>query len=67
MKILEVGSSLGLQVEYLVFYLKKLYMDTLSDRHEKSKKLNYDRNNIEFVIKDVYNQPWDFEEVDVVL
>ena len=67
MKILEVGSSLGASSRILSFLFEKVIaVDTLSDRHEKSKKLNYDRNNIEFVIKDVYNQPWDFEEVDVV-
>ena len=67
MKILEVGSSLGASSRILRFLFEKVIaVDTLSDRHEKSKKLNYDRNNIEFVIKDVYNQPWDFEEVDVV-
>ena len=67
MKILEVGSSLGASSRILSFLFKKVIaIDTLQDRHHKSNNLNYDRDNIEFVVKDVYNQPWDFERVDVV-
>ena len=67
MKILEVGSSLGASSRILSFLFEKVIaIDTLHDRHEKSAKLNYDRDNIEFVNKDVYGQPWDFEPVEVV-
>ena len=67
MTILEVGSSLGASSRILSFLFKKVIaIDTLQDRHHKSSNLNYDRDNIEFVIKDVYNEPWNFEKVDVV-
>ena len=67
MKILEVGSSLGHSTRILSFLFKRVIaIDTLSERHTKSSKLNYDRNNIDFIVMDVYNQQWNFEHVDVV-
>tara|TARA_E500000318_G_C3566596_1_gene215921 strand:+ start:2792 stop:4285 length:1494 start_codon:yes stop_codon:yes gene_type:complete len=67
MKILEIGSSLGHSSRTLSFLFKKVIaVDNLSERHIKSNRLNYDRDNIEFVTMDVYNQPWNFESVDVV-
>jgi len=67
MKILEIGSSLGHSSRILSFLFKKVIaVDNLSERHIKSNRLNYDRDNIEFVTMDVYNQPWNFESVDVV-
>ena len=67
MKVLEIGSSLGHSTRILSFLFEKVIaIDNLPERHVKSSKLNYDRNNIEFVIMDVYNQPWNFEPVDIV-
>ena len=67
MKILEIGSSLGHSSRILSFLFKKVIaVDNLSERHIKSNRLNYDRNNIEFVTMDVYGQDWNFESVDVV-
>jgi len=67
MKILEVGSSLGHSTRILSFLFNKVIaVDTLPERHITSSKLNYDRDNIEYVIMDVYNQPWNFEHMDIV-
>ena len=67
MKILEIGSSLGHSSRILSFLFKKVIaIDNLPERHVKSSKLNYDRNNIEYVVMDVYNQPWNFEDMDIV-
>lgn len=67
MKVLEIGSSLGHSTRILSFLFEKVIaIDNLPERHVKSSKLNYDRNNIEFVIMDVYNQPWNFDPVDIV-
>ena len=67
MKVLEVGSSLGHSTRIMSFLFDKVIaIDNLPERHEKSSKLNYDRNNIEYVIMDVYNQRWDFEPMDIV-
>tara|TARA_R110000744_G_scaffold375104_1_gene488365 strand:- start:82 stop:1560 length:1479 start_codon:yes stop_codon:yes gene_type:complete len=67
MKVLEVGSSLGHSTRIMSFLFDKVIaIDNLPERHVKSSKLNYDRNNIEFVIMDVYNQPWNFEPVEIV-
>ena len=65
MKVLDVGSSLGHSTRIMSFLFDKVIaIDNLPERHVKSSKLNYDRNNIEFVIMDVYNQPWNFEPDD---
>tara|TARA_A100001201_G_scaffold84874_1_gene75132 strand:- start:212 stop:1702 length:1491 start_codon:yes stop_codon:yes gene_type:complete len=67
MSVLEIGSSLGATTRILSFLFKKVVaVDNLAERHIKSGKLNCDRNNIEYVVKDVYTQPWDFDHMDVV-
>jgi hypothetical protein len=67
MKVLEVGSSLGHSSRTLSFLFEKVIaIDNLSERHVKSSKLNHDRDNIEYVTMDVYNQKWEFEPMDVV-
>ena len=67
MNILEVGSSLGHSTRILSHLFKKVIaLDNLPERHIKSKKLNHDRNNIDYLVMDVYNQPWNFEEMDLV-
>ena len=67
MKVLEVGSSLGHSTGMLSYLFKKVTaLDNLYERHEQSKKLNSGSDNIEYVVMDVYNQPWNFEHMDIV-
>lgn len=67
MKVLEVGSSLGHSTKILSYLFKKVIaLDNLYERHEQSKKLNSKSDNIEYVVMDVYNQPWNFEHMDIV-
>ena len=67
MKVLEVGSSLGHSTGMLSYLFKKVIaLDNLYERHEQSKKLNSSSDNIEYVVMDVYNQPWNFEHMDIV-
>tara|TARA_R110001592_G_scaffold150947_3_gene377052 strand:+ start:2956 stop:4410 length:1455 start_codon:yes stop_codon:yes gene_type:complete len=67
MKVLEVGSSLGHSTGMLSYLFKKVIaLDNLYERHEQSKKLNNGSDNIEYVVMDVYNQPWNFEPMDIV-
>ncbi len=67
MKILEIGSSNGSSTRILSFLFKEVTaIDTLSERHIRSSKLNYDRDNIEYLVMDVYRQTWDFKPMDVV-
>ena len=67
MKVLEVGSSLGHSTGMLSYLFKKVIaLDSLYERHEQSKKLNSGSDNIEYVVMDVYNQPWNFEPMDIV-
>ena len=66
-KVLEVGSSLGHSTGMLSYLFKKVTaLDNLYERHEQSKKLNSGSDNIEYVVMDVYNQPWNFEHMDIV-
>lgn len=61
MSCLEVGSSLGASTHTLSHLFGKVTaLDNLAIRHEKSKELNKDRDNIEYHVMDVYNQKWDF-------
>jgi len=67
MKVLEVGSSLGHSTGMLSYLFKKVVaLDNLYERHEQSKKLNSHCDNIDYVVMDVYNQPWNFEPMDIV-
>ena len=61
MSCLEVGSSLGASTHILSHLFGKVTaLDNLAIRHEKSKELNKDRDNIEYHVMDAYNQKWDF-------
>ena len=67
MSILEVGSSLGHSTGMLSYLFGKVVaLDNLYERHEQSKKLNSNSDNIEYVVMDVYNQPWNFDRMDIV-
>ena len=64
---LEVGSSLGHTTRILSHLFKSVTpLDNLPERHKRSKTLNHDRNNINYRVMDVYNEIWDFEQMDVV-
>ena len=66
-KCLEVGSSLGHSTRILsTLFNEVTALDNLAERHEASKKMNSDRNNINYRVMDVYNQKWDFDNMDVV-
>ncbi len=65
-KVLEVGSSLGHSTKVLSHLFDKVTaIDSMYDRHEQSKKL-IGRDNINYVVMDVYRDKWDFEKVDLV-
>jgi predicted O-methyltransferase YrrM len=67
MKVLEVGSSLGHSTGMLSYLFKKVIaLDNLYERHEQSKKLNSNCDNVAHIVMDVYTQTWNFEPVDVV-
>ena len=64
---MEVGSSLGHSTRMLSHLFKEVTpLDNIAERHEKSKRLNDDRTNINYRVMDVYNKPWNFEQMDVV-
>ena len=64
---LEVGSSLGHSTRILSHLFKEVTpLDNLAERHEKSKRLNHDRNNINYRVMDVYREPWNFKQMNVV-
>jgi tRNA A58 N-methylase Trm61 len=67
MNVLEVGSSLGASTHILSHLFREVTaLDNLAIRHEKSKELNKNRDNIIYKVMDVYSQQWDFENMDVV-
>ena len=65
--ILEVGSSLGASTHILSHLFKDVTaLDNLEERHIKSKELNKDRTNITYKVMDVYNENWDFSNMDII-
>tara|TARA_R110001592_G_scaffold361661_1_gene673004 strand:- start:863 stop:2308 length:1446 start_codon:yes stop_codon:yes gene_type:complete len=66
-KSLEVGSSLGHSTRILsTLFNEVTALDNLAERHEKSRIMNSDRNNINYRVMDVYSESWDFDSMDVV-
>ena len=64
---LEVGSSLGHSTRILSHLFKEVTpLDNLAERHEKSKRLNHDRTNINYRVMDVYREPWNFKQMDII-
>jgi len=64
---LEIGTSRGYSTKILSHLFKKVITcENNIDTINFAKNVNKDRNNIEFLHKDVYNTAWDFEGVDVV-
>lgn len=66
---LEVGSSTGYTTRILSNLFKSVTaIDVLPERHEFSKtNVNHERDNINYIVADVYNKKWDFGHHDIVL
>lgn len=65
----EIGSSLGATTHVLSHLFDNVIaVDNLDERHDKSRNVyNYDRDNIVYVTKDVYDSPWQFGMVDLFM
>lgn len=68
-KIAEIGSHKGYTTRYLSDIFTKVYaVDNSVEWINFNKKLNQDKNNIEYIHLDLYKDPWDIiPDVDVVL
>ena len=67
LSILEIGSSLGHSTKMLSGLFKRVIaVDNLEERHQESKKLNPNHDNVQYVVMDVYSQTWNFEDIDAV-
>ena len=65
---LEIGTSKGYSTKILSHLFKKVITcENSIDLLNFAKNVNKDRNNIEFLNKDVYNTEWDFKDIDVVV
>ena len=63
---LEIGTNRGYTTRILSFLFKKVITcEYDSELVNFAKNVNKDRNNIEFLQKDVYQSTWDFENIDV--
>ena len=69
MKILELGCCQGDGTKIYSEVFGKVYaVDNSQENIDKAKKLCEDKNNIEFLLKDVYKLEWDFpKDIDVVV
>ena len=64
---LEIGTSKGYSTRLLSFLFKKVITCEINpELITFAKNINKDRENIEFLQKDVYGTRWDFEDIDVV-
>ena len=64
---LEIGTHQGYTTRILSDLFKKVITCEIdTDLLNFGKNLNKDKNNIEFLQKDVYNTSWDFEDIDVI-
>ena len=64
---LEIGTHKGYSTRVLSSLFKKVITCETNDEFINfAKDLNKDRDNIDFLKKDVYNTSWDFEDIDVV-
>ena len=68
MTVLEIGSSNGHSTKVLSSLFKSVTaVDILKERHLHShENYNKDKDNINYIVADVYNKPWDFGHHDVV-
>ena len=63
---LEIGTNRGYTTRILSFLFKKVITcEYDSELVSFAKNVNKDRDNIEFLQKDVYQSTWDFENIDV--
>ena len=64
---LEIGTNKGYSTKILSFLFKKV-ITCENDQNliEFAKDVNKDRDNIEFIKKDVYRTTWNFEDISVV-
>tara|TARA_Y100000296_G_scaffold51425_1_gene58959 strand:+ start:6072 stop:7448 length:1377 start_codon:yes stop_codon:yes gene_type:complete len=69
MKVLELGCCQGDGTKIYSEVFGKVYaVDNSQENIDKAKKLCEDKNNIEFLLKDVYKLEWDFpKDIDVVV
>tara|TARA_R100000805_G_C3623153_1_gene128738 strand:+ start:2489 stop:3931 length:1443 start_codon:yes stop_codon:yes gene_type:complete len=68
MTVLEIGSSNGHSTKVLSHLFKSVTaVDILKERHTYSQE-NYNKsnNNINYIVADVYNKPWNFGHHDIV-
>jgi hypothetical protein len=64
---LEIGAHKGYTTRILSFLFNKVIScENNNELMDFSKNLNSDRENIVYNGMDVYNEPWDFENIDVV-
>jgi len=64
---LEIGAHKGYSTRVLSFLFNKVISCEYNDDYRNfSKNLNKDRDNIEYNSMDVYNDPWNFDNIDVV-
>ena len=64
---LEVGTNRGYTTRILSFLFKKVIsLEYDADLINFAKDVNKDRDNIEFIQKDVYQSEWNFGGIDVV-
>ena len=64
---LEIGTSKGYSTRLLSFLFKKVITCEINpDLITFAKNINKDRENIEFLQKDVYGTRWDLEDIDIV-
>ena len=64
---LEIGAHKGYSTRILSFLFKKVIScENNQEYMDFSKNLNADRDNIEYNSMDVYDTPWNFDNIDVV-
>ena len=64
---LEIGTNKGYTTRILSFLFKKVITcENNQNLIEFAKEVNKDRDNIEFIKKDVYGTTWNFEDIGVV-
>jgi hypothetical protein len=64
---LEIGTHKGYTARILSSFFKNVITCEVNQQlWDMAKKINHDKNNIDFLLKDVYNTVWDFKNIDVV-
>ncbi len=64
---LEIGTNKGYTTRILSFLFKKVISCELDPMVlDMARQVNQDRDNIEFLEKDVYGTPWEFSDISIV-